>query len=128
MKISEIIERYFAGTYFFFLDKENGAKYEAHWYFAVSSLLLIVIFSSMFLTMVYLTFGDNLELVNWWSASLFVGLLLIVGYLYFLRRKRYAGITEKWLSNRAVVTKSAMWVNWSMLACVIVLGLGHAFA
>lgn len=118
------LEIYFSGTYMYFLDKENSRKLEFHWYFAVSTILLIVVVNLMFLLVLTISLGlGDAIMVSKLTASAVVFGVFACAWVYFVRSQRYRTIVSRWVKDRRRITQIAKRINAILFAGFILLGI-----
>ncbi len=115
--MTDFLERYFVGTYFHFLEKENSGRVELHWYFAYSTILMIAAYNFMFIFMAALSLNIQLpdKYVSAWFFSGCVATLLVLCWVFFLMGGRYRQQVPRWTRHRKSIKKMAMRINWSLL-------------
>lgn len=126
--LTKWIEIYFSGTYLYFLEKENGGQSEYHWYFAASTILMIVAYNLMFVAGLAITFGfGGAVLASKYTATFLLFVVLVTCWAYFVRGGRYRDIVGRWSGKKQAVKRAAMRYNWLLLAGFFVMAIRLVF-
>lgn len=115
--LDRCIGLYFAGTYFYSLDKSNGGNLECSTHFAIQSIFIIVLANLLFAAGIAFTFFglDTLLQSKLTNVSILIGLFSLC-WIYFVWQDRYKAFVRDGKDEQDKAKRIGMGVNWTMFA------------